>query len=250
MKRVLGILAGMSLALAIGCAQSYDLRVEETIKNMRYRRDLDKNTEAPPTKSNLENAKIYLRAPKGFKGPADTFAPVPDIDKGKFDIADSFFDQGKRASLHILARTNAPKAPTKKGPNPPGAAEQPATAVRGDFTADVLDLIKGAYNTDIESAQLKPTEPNAHGRKSITYKSATLDLNDKQLKIYFHGDKNGPAQVALIFEGPKEALHDLVTQIDYSLNSLVLGPRASSFYSGQDELAGEEGPAAPPGGVF
>ena len=74
MKRVLGILAGACLALLIGCAQSYDLRVEETIKNMKYRQSLDKNTEAPPAKSNLEKEKIYLRAPKGLKGPAQTFA--------------------------------------------------------------------------------------------------------------------------------------------------------------------------------
>ena len=85
--------------------------------------------------------------------------------------------------------------------------------------------------------------------RGVTYKSATLDLTNKEVKVYFYGDKNGPGQVALIFEGPKEALKDLVSKIDYSLNSLVVGPRASSLYNGQDELA-EEGAAAPPGGVF
>ena len=47
--------------------QSYDLRVEETIKNMKYRQSLDKNTEAPPAKSNLEKEKIYLRAPRASR---------------------------------------------------------------------------------------------------------------------------------------------------------------------------------------
>ena len=93
-----------------------------------------------------------------------------------------------------------------------------------------------------------PVEPNSHGRKSVSYKCATLDLGDKQVKVYFHGDKNSPAQVALIFEGTKDALRNLSSQIDYSLNSLVTGPKATNFYNGQDELS-DEG-AAVPTGVF
>jgi hypothetical protein len=247
MKRVLGILAGACLALSIGCAQSYDIRVEKTIENLRYQRDLDKNTEDPPAKSNLETAKIYLRAPKGLKGPAKTFGYV--VEPGKFDIADSFIDQQKQASLHILARSNAPKpAAAKKAPSPTEGAEQAAaTAARGDFTSDVLDFIKSTYGTDFNAADLKPVEPNSHGRKGVAYKGATLDLGDKQVKVYFYGDKNGPAQVALIFEGTKDSLRSISSQVDYSLNSLVVGPRATGFYSGQDELGGEEGQAASPG---
>jgi hypothetical protein len=237
MKKVLGILAGVGLAAAIGCAQSYDLRIEDTVKRKIYQRDLDKNTEEPPAKSNLVNAKVYIRTPKGVTGPRDAFAFV--VEPGKFDIADTFIDEGKQVSLHILARTNAPKGAT------------PTTGTSGDFTADVLDFIKGAYGTDIESSQLKPTEPNSHGRKGLTYRSATLDLANKEVKVYFYGDKNGPGQVALVFEGPKEALRSLSSQIDYSLNSLALGPMASSRYNGQqDEMAAEEGATAPPSGVF
>ena len=66
------------------------------------------------------------------------------------------------------------------------------------------------------------------------------------MKVYFYGDKNGPAQVALIFEGPKESLSSLSAQINYSLNSLVVGPKAPNAYSGQDELAGDEGPGVVP----
>ena len=216
---------------------------------MKYRQSLDKNTEAPPAKSNLEKEKIYLRAPKGLKGPAQTFAFV--IEPGKFDIADTFIDPAKQASLHILARSNAPKpAAAKKaqGPNPADGADQPPPpAVRGEFVADVLDFIKSAYSTDINASQLKPVEPNSHGRKSVSYKSTTLDLGDKQVKVYLHGDKN-TVQVALIFEGPKDAVRNLSSQIDYSLNSLVTGPKATNFYNGQDELS-EDG-AAVPTGVF
>ena len=249
MKRVLGILVGASLALVIGCAESYDLRLDQTIQNLKYRQDLNKNTEKAPAKSNLETAKVYIRPPKGLIGPAQTFAFV--IEQGKFDAADSFIDQEKQASLHILARSNAPKQATpKKGPNPTEGMEPAApTAVRGDFTTDVLDFIKGAYSTDIVASQLKSAPIQAHGgRKGLTYKSATLDLANKEVKVYFYGDKSGP-QAALIFEGPKDSLKGLASQIDYSLNSLVLGPRATTLYNGGDELA-EEAAAAPPGGVF
>jgi hypothetical protein len=248
MKRVLGVLAGASFALVIGCAQSYDMRLEETIKNLEYKRDLDKNTEGPPTKSNLETAKIYLRAPKGLRGPSQTFPFV--VEPGKFDITDSFIDQKSEASLHILARTNAPKGPAKKATKPAAgpdeAQAQAPTAVRGDFTTDVVDFIKSAYSTEFDPSQLKVYEPGSHGgRKSVSYKAATIDTGAKQVKVYFHGDKNGPAQVALIFEGTQDSLKALISQIEYSLNSLAVGPRAASLYGGQDELSGDEAPATP-----
>jgi hypothetical protein len=252
MKRVLGILVGASLVLAIGCAQPYDLRLKGTLESMKYRRDLEKNTEEPPSKTNLVNHKIFIRAPKGLKGPTDAFAF--NIEQGKFDDAYTFLDAEKQASLHILARVNTPKgaAPPKKGPNPSDATDQAAPpAVRGDFTTDVLDLIKSAYSTDLESSQLKPFEAPAQGTpKKVSYKSATVELPSKEVKVYFFGDKNGPAQIALIFEGPKESLSSISTRINYSLNSLAVGTIATTLYNGGDEFAGEEGAAPPPGGVF
>jgi hypothetical protein len=246
MKRVLGILASASLALVIGCAQSYDMRLDETLKNLEYKRDLDNNTENPPANTALQKANVFIRAPKGLKR-AQTFALV--IDQGKFDITDSFIDEKTQASLHILARTNAPKATPKKTTNPGEGAEEPQapTAARGDFTTDVLDFIKSAYSTDFDAAQLKGYQPGTHGgRKPVSYRSATIDTNAKQVKVYFFGDKNSPAQVALIFEGTKDSLKGISSKIDYSLNSLAVGPRAASLYGGQDEFGGEEGPTGPP----
>ncbi len=251
MKRVPGILVRASLVLSIGCAQPYDLRLDGTLKNMKYRQSLEKNTEDPPAKTNLVNHKIFIRAPKGLKGPAEAFGF--NVEQGKFDDAYTFLDPAKQASLHILARVNTPKgAAPKKGPNPSDAADQAApTAVRGDFTTDVLDLIKSAYSTDVESSQLKTYNVPAQGTpKSLTYKSTTIPLPSKEVKVYFYGDKNGPAQVALIFEGPKESLSKIITQIDYSLNSLALGSTATMLYNGGDEFATDEGAAPPPGGVF
>ena len=65
------------------------------------------------------NHKIFIRAPKGLKGPTETFGF--DIEQGKFDDAYTFLDPEKQASLHILARVNTPKGPAtrRRAPIPP-----------------------------------------------------------------------------------------------------------------------------------
>lgn len=241
MKRVLGILAGMSIALVIGCAEPYDIRLRTTVENMRYQQTLDKNLEKAPDGSNLKTTGIYVRPPLGLKGPAQAFV-LPVIEPGKFDITDSFIDQEKQASLHIVARDNRPKPAAKKG-----GAPAPPKAARGDFTADVLDLVKSAYSVDFDAAQLK-SESKAHGRKSNTYKTKTLDANTKEVQVWIIGDKNSTAQVALIFDYPKESRNSLSSPINYCLQSFGMGREAESLYAGRDELSGEEAP--PPGGVF
>ena len=187
MKRILGLLASVGLFLVIGCARDYDFRLDKTIDNLRYQKQLDSNLEKPPeSKSNLVGANIYVRSPLGLKGPAKDFG-MGVVEAGKFDITDSFI--GDQASLHILARVDRPKAPTtKKGANP--TAPPPTT--RGDFTSDVIDCIKTTYGADIETSKLKP-DP----RKTNNFKSITLDLTAKEVQIYILGEKNSPAQVAL-----------------------------------------------------
>lgn len=235
MKRALAILVGASLAFLVGCFHAYDDRVTDSVERLRYLRNLTKNTEEPDKNSKLVTAKVYIRAPKGLTR-AQTFTMAP-IDTGRFDAAESFIDTSTQASLHVLARSNAPATPTKKGATP--------AAARGDFTADVVDLIKGAYSTELDAAQLKPVSPDAHGRKAVQYRSTSLDAGGKKVEVYFHGAKGDPAQVALIFEGPPEALKSLVNQINYSLNSLAVGNLAGTRYSGDD--ASEEASAAPQG---
>src|SRR6266571_6790220 len=119
MRRLLAILATTALLLTGGCVgRSYDIRLNKTIENMRYRDRLDKNLMPAPTKSKLETNHIYIRPPKSLQGPAKEFQ-LTVLEPGKFDITDSFFEAGK-ANLHVLARLNLPKAPTvKKAPPPP-----------------------------------------------------------------------------------------------------------------------------------
>jgi len=246
MKRSLGILSGAALALLIGCAQQYDLRLQATLENKRYQQTLDRNLEKAPEGSNLKPANIYVRPPLGFKGPAQTFA-LGALEPGRFDIADSFIDADKQAGLHIVARDNRPKPATKKGAGSPDAAQPPAA--RGDFTADVLDLVKSAYSVDLDAARLK-SETKGHGSKSNPFKTATLDAGNKEVQVWIYGEKNSPAQVALIFDYPKESRKNLASAIGYCLQSFGVGRWAESLYAGREEIAGEDGAAAPPGGVF
>jgi hypothetical protein len=246
MKRILGILAGASLALTIGCAQQYDLRLQTTLENKKYQQRLDANLEKAPETSNLKPHNIYVRPPLGLKGPAQTFA-LGQVEPGKFDVTDSFIDPDKQAGLHLVARDNRPKPATKKGANPSEAAQPPAA--RGDFIADVLDLLKTAYSVDVDAQRLK-TESKGHGRRNTSYKTATLEAGNKEVQVWISGDKNSPAQVALIFDYPKESLKSLSSGIQLCLESFGVGREAESLYAGREEVAGEEGAAAPPGGVF
>jgi hypothetical protein len=244
MKRVLAILAGLGLVLVIGCSQDYDTRMEKTIENKRYQKRLNDNLEGPPAKTNLQTSNIFIRPPKGLQGPAKTFG-LAVTEPGKFDIEDTFFDQQKQASLHVLARVNRPKAPGKKGPSP--AESTP----RGDFIADVLDLIKNAYGVEVDQSKLKP-ESRSHAGRTNTFKSLTLkDLPAKEVAMYFFGDKNSPEKVALIFDYPKEESRSLSPKIELCLESFAVGAAAGRAYSGGEEELGEEGGAAPPpAGVF
>jgi hypothetical protein len=245
MKRGHAILASLGLFLVGGCARDYDVRLTNTIDNRKYQRRLNDNLEAPPTKTNLQTSDVYVRPPKGLKGPTQTFG-LPGVEAGKFDIEDSFIDQQKSGSLHVLARVDRPKAATKK------AASPAAASARGDFTADVLDLVKSVYGSDLDTSKLK-TETKSHGRKTNAYKTVTLDLTTKpsQVKVYFYGEKNSPEKVALIFDYPKDEYKSLVSKIDLCLESFRVGPEASrAFSGGEEELGGEEGAAAPASGVF
>src|SRR5262249_46943622 len=154
----------------------YDYRLTNTVDNRKYQKRLNDNLEAPPSKTNLQTSDIYLRPPKGLKGPTQSFG-LPVVEPGKFDIEDSFIDQQKSGSLHLLARVDRPKPATKKAAGPAG------TSTRGDFAADVLDLVKSVYGADFELSSLK-TETKSHGRKANTFKSKTLPVAAKEVRVY------------------------------------------------------------------
>jgi hypothetical protein len=229
MKRALAILSSAFFLVTLGCG-NYDFRLEKTLEEMRYRRRLDKNlTQA--AKGGLEKNLIYLRPPQSLQGPTETFSWTI-LEPGKFDLENSFIDQQKQESLHVLARIKQPKAPnTKKGAQP--------EAVRGDFNAEVIELVRNVYAVELDVNQLK-AETKSHGNRANTFKTKTLDLTAKQVQLYLYGDKNSPYEVALIFEYPKEEHDSINPKIGLCLEAFAVGAPARRLFAGGGETESGE----------
>jgi hypothetical protein len=234
MRRGCAIFASACLLLVLGC-RDYDFRLGQTLEEMRYQQRLEKNLEKAPTKGRLQQELIYVRPPKGFSGPTKAFG-LPAAEAGRFDVENSFIDESKQGSLHVLARHKKPKAPPKKG------APAAEAAPRGDFTAEVIELVKAGYgNEDLSPAKFKVVSKKHAGRENA-YKEAKLNLNTKEVLIYLYGDKNGPYNVALIFEYPKTEANNLSSKINLSLESFAVGePANRAFSGGNPEEGGQEG---------
>jgi hypothetical protein len=231
MRRVCLILASACLLLIVGC-RDYDFRLGKTLDEMKYQQRLERNLEKAPLKGTLQAESIYVRPPKGFAGPTKAFT-LTVVEPGKFDLENSFIDEGK-ASLHVLARHKKPKAPPKKG-----AAPAPVAA-RGDFTNEVIELVKAAYGVeDLTPAKFKPAIKRHEGREN-NYKEVKLDLNAKEVVIYLYGDKNGPYNIAMIFEYPKTEVNNLSPKIGLSLEAFAVGDAANRAFSGGGEEGAED----------
>ena len=224
------ILASAGLLVVAGC-RDYDNRLDNTLAEMKYQLKLEKNLEKASMKGALQSELIYIRPPKGLTGPTQTFSLVA-VDPGKFDLENSFIDQAKSISLHVLARHKKPKPPPKKGAPPS------ETAPRGDFTAEVIEVVKAAYAADdLTPAKFKATSKK-HGGRENSYREASLDLATKQVMIYIYGDKNSPYNVALIFEYPKSEAGTVTTRIGLTLEAFAVGDAAQRAFSGGAEPEG------------
>jgi hypothetical protein len=239
MKRAFAIVANACLILALGCS-NYDYRLGKTLDEMRYKKRLDDNLMPAATKAKLEELQVFVRPPKNLKGPTQTFA-LTVIEPGRFDVENSFIDEAKQESLHILVRVKKPKAPasTKKGAAPTEAAP------RGDFMADVIEIIKNVYGADLEVNQFKP-DVKSHGSRTNDFKLKTLDLTAKEVQIYFYGDKNASHEVALIFDYSKEEKKTIDSKIRLSLEAFAVGEAARREFSGGEGEGGEEGGGGEP----
>lgn len=236
MKRLSAIALGAGLVLAVGCGtQNYDFRLDQTLKHMAYEKKLNDNLNDAPTKGKLEELQIYVRPPKDMTGPTQTFQ-MTVVEPGKFDVESSFIEQDKQ-SLHLLARFKRPKTPSKKAPTP---AE---TAPRGEFSTDVVELVKNAYGTEIDASKFKE-EQMPRERGGNTFRAQTVDFNAKNIQIYLYGGKTNPYEVALIFEYPKAEHAVVYPRIKLCLESFAVGERAKrAFTSGEAEVEGEGGEA-------
>ncbi|MFI5461096.1 MAG: hypothetical protein ACHRXM_37285 [Isosphaerales bacterium] len=234
MRRAVAILVGACLVLGIGCGD-YEVRLQKTYEEMKYQKRLKDNLADAPTKGLLQQDAIYVRPPKGLVGPTQTFS-LTVVDPGKYDIENSFIDQEKKASLHLLVRIKKPKA----APDAKKAAPAAEITPRGKFIDDVVELVKAAYPVEqLTTAMLKP-ETKTHLNRENAYKAVKLDLADKEVQVYVYGDENSTHQVALIFEYPKTEVNNLSPKIGLCLESLAVGERARSAFSGGGDVEGGE----------
>jgi hypothetical protein len=239
MKQAFAILASACLALGMGCAD-YDIRLGKTYEEMKYKKRLNDNLEEAVSKGKLLEDLIYVRPPKGLKGPTQTFT-LTAVEPGKFEIENSFIDDTSKASLHVVARIKRPKAA-----DPKKAPTQAETTPRGKFLDDVIELVKAASGVDLTPAQLKP-ETKTHADRENVFKAVKLDLQTKEVHLYVHEDPGSAREVALIFDFPKTEINKLSPKIGLCLESFAVGERARRAFSGASDLeGGEETGAGPP----
>ena len=238
MRRVLAMLVSAGCLIGAGCgSKSYEERLNKTLEDMRYQKRLDDNLMPPPKRDQgkYEELMIFIRPPKN-RVPASSkeFLLYPAIEPGKFDLEGSFIEAKQQTpSLHVLARIKRPKdAAKKKGAPAP-------TAERGDFNTDVLAIVNAVYSTDLDLSKFKEAT-----EKRNKFKEHTLDVGEKNVKIYLYGGKDESHQVALIFEYPKSEQSTLVGKIKLCLESFAVGRRAQAQYSG---ATGEEAESAATG---
>jgi hypothetical protein len=244
MKRVLAVLVSAFFVVVIGC-KDYDSRLDVTLEERKYEKRLDEALSVAPTKGKLKGDQVFIRPPLGLEGPADAFT-LTAADSGKFDIMDSFLDQKKGTSLHVVARVKRPKAAPKKGA--PAPAE---SAARGKFLDDVVELVKGAYNMELAPGELKE-ESHTHGNRANKYKAVKKDLTTKEVEVYVYTEANGVHEVAMIFEFPKEQKNFISPKIGLCLESFAVSALADRKYAGATAQDVEDGggelasPGAPP----
>jgi hypothetical protein len=239
MRRTLALAASVCCVVVLGCS-NYEFRLEQTLADMRYRKRLDDNLNPAPTKGALEKHFIYVRPPKTLSGPTKAFS-LAVVEQGKFDLENSFINEGTKESMHVLARVDRPNGANTKKPAQP----EPA---RGDFTAEVIELLRNVYGVDLDVNQLK-AETKQHGNRANSFRTKTLDLTAKQVQLYLYGDKNSPYKVALIFEYPKEQHNSINPKIGLCLESFAVGDVARRAFGGELDTGaegGEGGAQGPP----
>ncbi len=241
MKRAAVVVLGASFVLVLGCGtQSYETRLEKTLDNRKYQGRLNDNLGDAATKGKLEQLEIYVRPPKSMTGPTQTFQ-LTVVEPGKFDVESSFIEPEKQ-SLHILARVKQAKTPSKKAP---AKAETP----RGEFNADIVELLKNVYGDEkIDLSKFKSEDKFEH--TNYTFKSYEVDLNVKTVQVFLYGSKNDPHEVALIFEYPKAERNAVSPKIKLCLESFAVGDKAKKAFGGETEDTEATGEEAAPADTF
>lgn len=239
MRRVFTVLATTAVLITAGCGgKSYEARLDKTLDKMRYLKRLDDALHPAPTKGKLEQQLIYIRPPKTMEAAPSKEFQLTVLEPGKFDVAESFYSKDGQ-NLFVLARVKrVPNPAAKKGPTSEN------TAVRADFTSDVLATLSGAFNVEIDATKAKEEK-----KKDNLFKRLTFEANGKNVQVYTTGGKSAQYEVALIFVYPKVEQTNAVGKIELALGAFETGERARAAYNGlvSDEEGAEpgSGPAPP-----
>ena len=226
MRRLLMATVTSALILSLGCVQRYQKRMDSTIEEMKYERELDKNLEAAPAEGPLKSLDIFIRPPKGLV-PAKEFT-LTAVEPGLFDVDRTFY-QGDKTFLHILARKKMAKKPATKG-----APAEP-TVTRGDFNGDVLKKLREAFGED-ENIAMEKFKDDPH--KTNKFRRAIFTAgNGKKVEVFL--SKVEPYDVALIYVFDPAEEKALDPKIRYSLEAFALGAKANSKYSGLSDAETE-----------
>jgi hypothetical protein len=254
MKRLGAVAASIGLVLAAGCSKSYEKRLEATLNRMKYEQKLDQYLK-PAETGKFQELGIYLRPPKNLE-PASQ--PMLAVDPGAYELIASFLDtsggtpaKGAEAAaapapaglrLHVLARVKRKKPAPKKGETPP--PESP----RGDFVADVRQVLASELGNP-DDALNKALDNSTQGRNAFKRLIFTAGNGDF-IRAYFL--KQDAYEVALIWDVPQAVDKASANGVRYCLESFATGPAAIDRFQGKTDdeadLGGGEGGGAGGGG--
>jgi hypothetical protein len=235
MRRVLAMSVTAALLMAAGCgSKSYEVRLNKTLEDMRYRKRLDDNLMPAPTKGKFEELLIFVRPPKNLQQTKTFMLGTPE--PGQFDL-DASFDEPQKQSMHLLARVKRPKAPDSKTKK-----AEAAPTNRGDFNRDVLALLNNYYGTQDLTVEKFKEETHMTNK----FKRHVFSANNKNVQVYLYGPKGDPYEVAFVFEFPSSEQATLISKIGLCLESFATGQKARRAFAGTG--AAEEGTERGSGG--
>jgi hypothetical protein len=246
MKRALVMVLSALGLIVGGCGLPvYEERLEATYKRMKHTRALNDNL-AGPAEGKFQALNVYFRVPTPLAETAPAFTPLP----GAFDHVASFqgsppAPQAKDGAaapppsaplkVHVFIRNKPKKATPKKGQ---AEAPDPNAALRGDFVADVRQLLT-SYGPGATEKSLVPFKPEGGTTsfQSLIFSDAGTG-ND--IRVYFAATKDKESQVALVYDIPTTLRTEAIVGkgVQYSLESFALGRDAAQMFNAGAERKG------------
>lgn len=252
MRRVLALIGSTALVGLFGCGlSSYEIRMQRTLDNLKYRQRLDANL-GPAAEAKFKEMSVFVRPPKGLVK-SETLMLTDKA--GMFDLQATFFGspsapvaEGQTAPppsaplrLHVLARL-------KKKPKPAKGAPPPPPTNRGKFSDDVRGLLAEDYaNQEALSIPAKPVTKRGNKFQNMVFQAGNGDT----IQVWLASQGN--FDVALIWQIPQGVEKTTGAARELTLESFAVGNKAQALFAGggvEDELGSPGGESAGGGTVF